>query len=168
MDTNIIIADLYSRSGASFRIIDAALREELEYAISPFITLENIGKIEDKVKDGLLDLPDHIARRGFDSIRRSNPPVSVSQDIVSCCQQNHTGVQKLLSTRLSRPSPFAASCRNDLGNRLMGYTPGKKNQLVSDRNIGAINIMILPYKLSIINLICREQAANFIENIPFP
>ena len=57
VDTNIIIAGLYSRSGASFRIIEAALREQLEYAISPLVTLEYIGKIEDKVQDGFLDLP---------------------------------------------------------------------------------------------------------------
>ena len=57
VDTNIIIAGLYSRNGASFRIIEAALREQLEYAISPLVALEYIGKIEDKVQDGLLDLP---------------------------------------------------------------------------------------------------------------
>lgn len=57
VDTIIIIAGLYSRSGASFRIIETALREQLEYAISPLVALEYIGKIEDKVKDGLLDLP---------------------------------------------------------------------------------------------------------------
>ncbi len=57
VDTNIIIAGLYSRRGASFRIIEAALREQLEYAISPLVALEYIGKIEDKVQDGLLDLP---------------------------------------------------------------------------------------------------------------
>ena len=57
LDTNIIIAGLYSRSGASFRIIEAALKEQLEFAISPLVALEYIGKIEDKVQDGLLNLP---------------------------------------------------------------------------------------------------------------
>lgn len=57
MDTNIIIAGLYSRSGASFRIIETALKEQLKYTVSPLVALEYIGKIEDKVQDGLLDLP---------------------------------------------------------------------------------------------------------------
>ena len=57
IDTNIIIAGLYSKSGASFKIIEAALKKRIEYAISPLVALEYIGKIEDKVKEGLLDLP---------------------------------------------------------------------------------------------------------------
>jgi len=57
LDTNIIIAGLYSRSGASFKIIEEALKERLEYVISPLVALEYIGKVEDKVKDGLLNLP---------------------------------------------------------------------------------------------------------------
>ena len=54
---NIIIAGLYSRSGASFQITEAAVKNRLEYAISSLVALEYIGKIEDKVKDGLIDLP---------------------------------------------------------------------------------------------------------------
>ena len=57
LDTNIIIAGLYSRSGASFKIIEEAIKERLEYVISPLVALEYIGKIEDKAKEGLLNLP---------------------------------------------------------------------------------------------------------------
>jgi putative PIN family toxin of toxin-antitoxin system len=57
MDTNIIIAGLYSRSGASFRIVDAAIHNKVKYALSPLVALEYIGKIEERVKDGLLNLP---------------------------------------------------------------------------------------------------------------
>lgn len=57
IDTNVIIAGLYSRKGASFQILKSALNNRLEYAISPLIVLEYVGKIEDKVKDGLLNLP---------------------------------------------------------------------------------------------------------------
>ena len=56
LDTNVIIAGLYSRNGASFQIIKAALNKKLEYAISPLVAFEYIGKIEDKVKEGLLNL----------------------------------------------------------------------------------------------------------------
>ena len=57
IDTNVIIAGLYSRSGASFKIIKATISKKLNYSISPLIVLEYIGKIEDKKLDGLLELP---------------------------------------------------------------------------------------------------------------
>ena len=57
IDSNVIIAGLYSRRGASFRILKAALTKNLEYVISPLVALEYIGKVEDKVNEGLLDQP---------------------------------------------------------------------------------------------------------------
>ncbi len=57
IDTNVLISGLYSRRGASFQILEAAVLRKLDYAISPLIALEYIGKIEDKIADGLLDLP---------------------------------------------------------------------------------------------------------------
>lgn len=57
IDTNVIIAGLYSRSGASFRIIEAAMLKRLHYSVSPLVVLEYIGKIVDKKREGLLELP---------------------------------------------------------------------------------------------------------------
>lgn len=57
IDTNVVIAGLYSKRGASFKILEAALLNRLDYAISPLIAWEYLGKIEAKVKEGLLKLP---------------------------------------------------------------------------------------------------------------
>lgn len=57
IDTNVVIAGLYSRRGASFQILKAALRGVIDYAVSPLIALEYIGKVEDKIADGLLNQP---------------------------------------------------------------------------------------------------------------
>ena len=57
IDTNVVIAGLYSKRGASFQILKAALSKNLEYVISPLVALEYIGKVEDKVNEGLLDQP---------------------------------------------------------------------------------------------------------------
>jgi len=57
IDTNVLVAGVYSRSGAAYQVLGAALDGRLEYAVSPLISLEYLGKIEDKVRDGLLDLP---------------------------------------------------------------------------------------------------------------
>lgn len=57
IDTNVIIAALYSRNGASYEILTAAISKKLDYAISPLVALEYIGKIEDKTADGLLTIP---------------------------------------------------------------------------------------------------------------
>jgi len=86
VDTNIIIAGLYSRSGASFQIIEAAIKNRLEYAISPLIALEYIGKIEDKVKDGFLD-----------------PPVQYYLRIVKAFIQNGIQIQRPFLNRPNLP-----------------------------------------------------------------
>lgn len=57
IDTNVVIAGLYSRRGASFQILKAALKGVVDYAVSPLIALEYIGKVEDKIEDGLLKQP---------------------------------------------------------------------------------------------------------------
>lgn len=57
IDTNIVIAGLYSRRGGSFYILEAALKGDISYAISPLVALEYIGKVEDKIKGGLLKQP---------------------------------------------------------------------------------------------------------------
>ena len=40
IDTNILVAALWSRTGSSFRIVTAALRGEIEFAISVALALE--------------------------------------------------------------------------------------------------------------------------------
>ena len=57
IDTNIVIAGLYSRRGASFRVLEAALKNNIDYVVSPFVALEYIGKVEEKMKAGLLGQP---------------------------------------------------------------------------------------------------------------
>ncbi|MQY76167.1 MAG: PIN domain-containing protein [Spirochaeta sp.] len=58
--TNVIIAGLYSRNGASFRIIKATLNKKLEYAISPLVVLEYIDKIEREAKKNHLSINQYI------------------------------------------------------------------------------------------------------------
>lgn len=40
LDTNVLVAALWSRSGASFRIVERAVRGELAYAVSVALALE--------------------------------------------------------------------------------------------------------------------------------
>jgi hypothetical protein len=47
LDTNIIISGLYSKRGASYQLLKAAISGDLPCAISPLIALEYEGKIHD-------------------------------------------------------------------------------------------------------------------------
>jgi len=53
-DTNVIISALYSKNGASFRLLRAALAGELSYALSPLIAWEYEGQILRKTAQGFL------------------------------------------------------------------------------------------------------------------
>ncbi len=55
-DTNIIISGLYSKRGASYQLVKAALSGKLPYAISPLIALEYEGKIHQKIEAGFLKI----------------------------------------------------------------------------------------------------------------
>jgi putative PIN family toxin of toxin-antitoxin system len=55
-DTNIIISGLYSKRGASYQLLKAALSGKLPYAISPLIALEYEGKIHQKIEAGFLKI----------------------------------------------------------------------------------------------------------------
>ena len=57
LDTNIIISGLYSKRGASYQLLKAAISGDLPCAISPLIALEYEGKIHDKIKEGFLRVP---------------------------------------------------------------------------------------------------------------
>lgn len=56
LDTNAIIAGLYSRKGASFQLLRMAIGGELDYALTPLLALEYEGKVSEKIKRGLLRL----------------------------------------------------------------------------------------------------------------
>ena len=51
LDTNVIVSGLYSKRGASFRILKEALSGELSFAISPLVALEYEGKILEKIEN---------------------------------------------------------------------------------------------------------------------
>ena len=53
-DTNIIISGLYSKRGASYRLLKAAISGELSYAVSPLVAFEYEGKIHDKIEENFL------------------------------------------------------------------------------------------------------------------
>jgi putative PIN family toxin of toxin-antitoxin system len=54
LDTNIIVAGLYSKRGASYQLIKAALSGELSFAVSPLVALEYEGVLHQKMEEGLL------------------------------------------------------------------------------------------------------------------
>ena len=54
LDTNIIISGLYSKRGASYQLLKAAISGDLPCAVSPLIALEYEGKIHDKIERGFL------------------------------------------------------------------------------------------------------------------
>lgn len=56
LDTNIIISGLYSKRGASYQLLKAAISGDLPCAISPLIALEYEGKIHDKIEEGFLGI----------------------------------------------------------------------------------------------------------------
>ncbi len=56
LDTNIIVAGLYSKRGASYQLIRAALSGELCIAVSPLIALEYEGVLHQKIEEGLLQI----------------------------------------------------------------------------------------------------------------
>ena len=55
-DTNIIISGLYSKKGASYQLLKAALSGKLPYAISPLVAFEYEGKIHQKIEAGFLKI----------------------------------------------------------------------------------------------------------------
>ena len=54
LDTNVIISGLYSRRGASYQLLRAAISGDLSYAISPLVAFEYEGKIHQKIEEGFL------------------------------------------------------------------------------------------------------------------
>ena len=56
LDTNIIIAGLYSKRGASYRLLKAAISGELPFAVSPLVAFEYEGVIHQKIEEGFLKI----------------------------------------------------------------------------------------------------------------
>ena len=56
LDTNIIISGLYSKRGASYQLLRAAISGELTFVISPLIAFEYEGKVYQKIEQGFLKI----------------------------------------------------------------------------------------------------------------
>lgn len=56
MDTNIVVAGLYSKRGASYHLLKAALSGELSFAVSPLVALEYEGVLHQKIKEGFITI----------------------------------------------------------------------------------------------------------------
>jgi len=54
LDTNIIISGLYSKRGASYQLLRAAVSGELTVVISPLVAFEYEGKVFEKIEQGFL------------------------------------------------------------------------------------------------------------------
>ena len=56
LDTNIIVAGLYSKRGASYQLLKSALSGQLPVAISPLVALEYEGVLNRKIEEGFLKI----------------------------------------------------------------------------------------------------------------
>jgi len=56
LDTNVIVAGLYSKRGASYQLIRGALSGELSFVISPLLALEYEGTLHQKIEEGFLKI----------------------------------------------------------------------------------------------------------------
>ena len=56
LDTNIIVSGLYSKRGASYHLLKAALSGELPFAVSPLVALEYEGVLHQKIKEGFITI----------------------------------------------------------------------------------------------------------------
>jgi len=56
LDTNVVIAGLYSRNGASYQLLKMVIMGELDYALTPLLVFEYEGKVSEKIRSGLLKL----------------------------------------------------------------------------------------------------------------
>jgi putative PIN family toxin of toxin-antitoxin system len=63
LHTNVIVAGLYSRRGASYQLLKAALSGELSFAVSPLVAFEYEGVLTRGIKDGFLEISEEDCRR---------------------------------------------------------------------------------------------------------
>ena len=57
LDTNVIISALYSRRGKSNRLIYYCLKGDIQFALSPLVLWEYMGKVQEKINEKLIKLP---------------------------------------------------------------------------------------------------------------
>lgn len=67
-DTNIIVAALYSKRGASYQLIKGALSGELSFAVSPLVALEYEGILHQKIEEGFLKVSKEDCGRILDAL----------------------------------------------------------------------------------------------------
>ena len=75
LDTNVIISGLYSKRGASYQLLKAAISGDLRYAISPLVALEYEGKIHQKIEVGFLSVLKGDCGRILDALFAMAKPV---------------------------------------------------------------------------------------------
>ena len=68
LDTNIIVAGLYSKRGASYQLIKGALSGELSFAVSPLVALEYEGILHQKIEEGFLKVSKEDCGRILDAL----------------------------------------------------------------------------------------------------
>ena len=54
LDTNIVVSGLYSKGGASYQLLEAAISGELSCVLSPLVAFEYEGVIHQRIRDGFL------------------------------------------------------------------------------------------------------------------
>ena len=75
LDTNVLIAGLYSKRGASYQLLRAAISGDLSCAISPLVAFEYEGKIHQKIDDGFLSISKGDCGRILDAFFATAKPV---------------------------------------------------------------------------------------------
>ena len=68
LDTNIIIAGLYSKRGASYQLLKAAISGDLSFAVSPLVAFEYEGVIHQKIEEGFLKVSKDDCGRILDAL----------------------------------------------------------------------------------------------------
>ncbi|MDY7030457.1 MAG: putative toxin-antitoxin system toxin component, PIN family [Thermodesulfobacteriota bacterium] len=68
MNTNIVISGLYSKNGASYYLLKAAISDHLPYAISPLVAFEYEGMIHQKIDEGFLRISKNDCEKILDAL----------------------------------------------------------------------------------------------------
>ena len=68
LDSNIIIAGLYSKRGASYQLLKAAISGDLPFAVSPLVAFEYEGIINKKIEEGFLKVSKEDCGRILDAL----------------------------------------------------------------------------------------------------
>ena len=68
LDTNIIVSGLYSKRGASYQLLRAAISGELTFFVSPLVAFEYDGKVHQKIEQGFLKISKEQCGRILDAL----------------------------------------------------------------------------------------------------